>query len=111
MSTSGRRDYGRRRRLAQYPYTPEVAEQIIQDVAQGYALTEASARAGIPYGTVNYWLGRGRRYDGPIEWRRFAVRLAWVDSVRSREQYETLLQEVMPEIKDLEFGSRDLRED
>ena len=110
MSTGGRRDSGRRRQLARYPYTPEVGEQIIQDVAKGYALTEASARAGIPYSTVMHWLHRGRQYGGPIEWRRFAVRLACVDAVRSREQYERLLAETMPEIQDPEFGSRDLRD-
>ena len=111
MSTPGPRDFGRRRRRARYPYTPETGEQIIQDIMQGYAMTEAAARAGVPYGTVSHWIQRGRQYDGPIEWRMFAVRLAWADSQRAREQYEQLLSDVMPEIRDPEFGSRDLRAD
>ena len=110
MST-GRRGPARRGRRSNYPYSPEIGEQIILDVLDGLSITEAAARAGIPYGTVNNWVTRGRRKSGPFEWRRFAIRLDWADAQVSQLRYQARLRDIMPETQDPDYGSRDLRID
>ena len=74
MSTRGFSGSGRR---THFPYNPETMESIIQDVLSGFTLSQAAANHHIPYHHISYWLRFGGLADGPEEWRRFTVRVAW----------------------------------
>ena len=104
MSTRGFSGRGRR---AQYPYNPETMESIIQAVLRGSTLSQAAADHQIPYHRISYWLRYGRQDDGPEEWRRFVVRLAWADLQVAEQNYHLIRQRLFPE-SDPSMGSQAL---
>ena len=107
----GRRGPNRRGRSSSFPFTPELGEQIIQDLLRGIPLTKAAARSSVPYATVTHWLARGRQIDGPLEWKRFAARVAWTRALVAQHEYEQLLDMIFPHLQDRGLGSRSLLDD
>ena len=104
MST--RSSYGRGRR-PQFPYNPDTMESIIQDVLTGTVLSQAAADHQIPYHRVSYWLRYGQEDDGPEEWRRFAVRLAWARAQIADQKYRDLQERLFPE-SETDLGAQSL---
>ena len=62
----------------------------------GHTLTQAASLHDVPYHRISYWLRHGRREDGPEEWRRFVVRLAWADSQIADHHYERERDRLLP---------------
>ena len=109
--SSSRRGPNRRGKSGRFPFTSEIGEQIVQDLMRGMPLTEAAARSSVPYATVTHWLARGRRIDGPLEWKRFAARVAWTKALVAQHEYKELLEMIFPHLQDQGLGNRSLLDD
>ena len=106
-AATGHNPTDHRRYSPRIPFEPEEAEEVCRYLLAGQSMSTAAVSARLPYNRLTYWLRRGRQAEGPWEWRRFALRVAWIRQHLRTQYYQDTKSQLFP-LEDNDLGEEPL---